>query len=401
MDARVEGATAKRFLRDAEDQTWHRGWLTLSPLNRRRLRVFKANKRGYYSFLLFVTLFVISLFAEFIANDKPILVKYDGGLYMPIFKMYTEKQFGGEFETEADYRDPEVVKFIHEKGGWLLWPLIPYSYKTHKTDSAGGCPGKPSWDNWLGTDDQCRDVTARVIYGFRISVLFGLILTILSALIGVTLGALQGFFGGWTDLSLQRFIEILGSLPRLYILLILSAILAPSFWLLLGIMLFFEWTAFVGPVRAEFLRGRNFEYVRAARALGLTNTQIMFKHILPNAVVATVTFAPFILDGSIAALTALDYLGFGLPPGSPSLGELLQQGKNNLQAPWLGLTGFFVIAIMLSLLVFVGEAVRDALDPRKSIYDPMLASAGDALITTGAVEESALVAAKPAPIAER
>ena len=307
------------------------------------------------------------MFAEFIANDKPFLVKYDGALYTPIFKMYTEKQFGGEFETEADYRDPEVQRLIHEKGGWMVWPLIPYSYRTIKLDLPVPAPAPPSWENWLGTDDQGRDVLARVIYGFRISVLFGLILTVLSALVGVTSGAIQGFFGGWTDLTFQRFIEIIGSLPRLYILLILSAILAPGFWILLAIMLLFEWTAFVGPVRAEFLRGRNFEYVRAARALGLSNAQIMFKHILPNALVATVTFAPFILDGAIAALTALDYLGFGLPPGSPSLGELLQQGKQNLQAPWLGLTAFFVIGFMLSMLVFVGEAVRDALDPRKTM----------------------------------
>ncbi len=345
----------------------------LSPMNRRRLHAFKSNKRGYYSFLIFTTLFIVTLFAEFIANDKPFLVKYDGSLYMPIFKMYTEKQFGGEFETEADYRDPAVQQFIHEKGGWMVWPLIPYSYRTIKLDLPVPAPAPPSWDNLLGTDDQGRDVLARAIYGFRISVLFGLILTVFSALVGVTAGAVQGFFGGWTDLTLQRFIEILGSLPRLYILLILSAILAPSFWTLLTIMLVFEWTAFVGPVRAEFLRGRNFEYVRAARALGLSNRQIMFKHLLPNAMVATVTFLPFILDGAIAALTALDYLGFGLPPGSPSLGELLQQGKQNLQAPWLGLTAFFVIALMLSLLVFVGEAVRDALDPRKTMRDPTTA----------------------------
>ncbi len=341
----------------------------LSPLNARRLRAFKANKRGYYSFIIFTALFLITLFAEFIANDKPFLVKYDGAYYMPIFKMYTEKQFGGEFETEADYRDPAVQQFIREKGGWVVWPPIPYSYRTIKLDLPVPAPAPPSWDNLLGTDDQGRDVLARVIYGFRISVMFGLILTVFSAAVGVTAGAVQGFFGGWTDLLLQRFIEILGSLPRLYILLILSAILAPSFWTLLGIMLLFEWTAFVGPVRAEFLRSRNFEYVRAARALGLSNRQIMFKHLLPNAMVATVTFLPFILDGAIAALTALDYLGFGLPPGSPSLGELLQQGKQNLQAPWLGLTAFFTIALMLSLLVFVGEAVRDALDPRKTMRD--------------------------------
>ncbi len=368
MDVRVErSAVSGEVLAKDVIAAPERGWFELSPLNKRRLRAFKSNKRGYYSLIVFTALFFITLFAEFIANDKPFLVEYDGAYYTPIFKMYTEKQFGGEFETEADYRDPEVQRLIHEKGGWMIWPLIPYSYRTIKLDLPVPAPAPPSWDNWLGTDDQGRDVLARVIYGFRISVLFGLILTVCSALIGVTAGAIQGFFGGWTDLLLQRFIEVLGSLPRLFILLILSAILAPSFWILLAIMLLFEWTAFVGPVRAEFLRSRNFEYVRAARALGLTNAQIMFKHILPNAMVATVTFAPFILDGAIAALTALDYLGFGLPPGSPSLGELLQQGKQNLQAPWLGLTAFFVIAIMLSMLVFVGEAVRDALDPRKTM----------------------------------
>ena len=378
MDARVERPTARSEVPGGEvparveTAAPERGWFELSPLNKRRWRVFKANKRGYYSFIIFTTLFIITLFAEFFANDKPFLVKYDGAYYTPIFKMYTEKQFGGEFETEADYRDPEVQRLIHEKGGWMVWPLIPYSYRTIKLDLPVPAPAPPSWENWLGTDDQGRDVVARVIYGFRISVLFGLILTVFSALVGITAGAIQGFFGGWTDLIFQRFIEILGSLPRLYILLILSAILAPSFWTLLAIMLLFEWTAFVGPVRAEFLRGRNFEYVRAARALGLSNGQIMFKHILPNAMVATVTFAPFILDGAIAALTALDFLGFGLPPGSPSLGELLQQGKQNLQAPWLGLTGFFVIAGMLSMLVFVGEAFRDALDPRKTMAAPQI-----------------------------
>jgi microcin C transport system permease protein len=372
MDAKVNRSEplARVDVEEAEVASSNRGWFKLSPISKRRWRAFKANKRGYYSFWLFLILFTISLLADFIANDKPLLVKYDGALYTPIFKMYTEKQFGGEFETEADYRDPEVKKLIREKGGWIIWPLIPYSYDTIKLDLPVPAPAPPSWENWLGTDDQGRDVVARVIYGFRISVLFGLALTVVSALIGVTAGAIQGFFGGWTDLLFQRFIEILGSLPRLYILLILSAILAPSFWILLGIMVIFEWTGFVGPVRAEFLRGRNFEYVRAARALGLSNAQIMFKHILPNATIATVTFAPFILDGAIASLTALDYLGFGLPPGSPSLGELLQQGKQNLQAPWLGLTGFFVVAIMLSLLVFVGEAVRDALDPRKTLRDP-------------------------------
>ena len=370
MDAKVERSDSPGEAIEKTATAAERGWFELSPLNKRRWRVFKANKRGYYSLIVFSTLFLVTLFAEFIANDKPFLVKYDGAFYTPIFKMYTEKQFGGEFETEADYRDPYVKQLIHDKGGWMIWPLIPYSYRTIKLDLPVPAPAPPSLDNWLGTDDQGRDVVARVIYGFRISVLFGLILTVFSALVGVTAGAIQGFFGGWTDLILQRLIEILGSLPRLYILLILSAVLAPSFWTLLAVMLVFEWTAFVGPVRAEFLRGRNFEYVRAARALGLSNWQIMFKHILPNAMVATVTFAPFILGGAITALTALDFLGFGLPPGSPSLGELLQQGKQNLQAPWLGLTAFFTIALMLSMLVFVGEAFRDALDPRKTMSAP-------------------------------
>ena len=328
MDARVERSTAPGdVLAKSRDGAPDRGWFELSPLNKRRLRAFKSNRRGYYSFILFTTLFLITLFAEFIANDKPFLVKYDGAYYTPIFKMYTEKQFGGEFETEADYRDPEVKRLIHEKGGWMVWPLIPYSYRTIKLDLPVPAPAPPSWENWLGTDDQGRDVTARVIYGFRISVLFGLILTFFSALIGVTAGAVQGFFGGWTDLLFQRFIEIFGSLPQLYLLLILSSIIAPSFWLLLAILLFFEWTAFVGPVRAEFLRGRNFEYVRAARALGLSNTQIMFKHLLPNAMVATVTFAPFISSGAIAALTALDYLGLRPAAGIAVAGRTASAGQ--------------------------------------------------------------------------
>jgi microcin C transport system permease protein len=343
-----------------------RGWFTLSPLNRRRWTNFKANRRGYYSLWIFLFLFIASLFAEFIANDKPFLVRHEGELYMPIFQFYPETAFGGDFQTEANYRDPYIQGLIREAGGWMLWPPIPYSYNTINLDLPSPAPSPPDWENLLGTDDQGRDVLARVIYGFRISVLFGLILTLGSALVGVTAGAIQGFFGGWTDLVFQRFIEILTSIPQLYLLIIISAILGPSFWVLLGIMLVFSWVGFVGPVRAEFLRGRNFEYVRAARALGLSNAAIMFKHILPNAMVATVTFMPFILSGSITALTALDFLGFGLPPGSPSLGEMLKQGQSNLQAPWLGLTAFFVVAIMLSLLVFVGEAVRDALDPRKT-----------------------------------
>ena len=338
----------------------------ISPINARRWQNFKANKRGYWSLWIFLVLFIISLFAEFIANDKPFLVKYDGGYYMPIFVTYPETTFGGEFATEADYRDPYVQEKIANKGGWMVWPLIRYSYRTINLNLPVPAPAPPSTENWLGTDDQGRDVLARVIYGFRISVLFGLTLTVLSSVIGVAAGAVQGYFGGWTDLLFQRFIDIWTSVPTLYLLIIISAVIEPNFWILLTIMLAFSWTSLVGVVRAEFLRGRNFEYVTAARALGLSNTRIMFKHLLPNAMVATLTFMPFILNGSITTLTSLDFLGFGLPPGSPSLGELLAQGKANLQAPWLGLTAFFVIAIMLSLLIFIGEAVRDAFDPRKS-----------------------------------
>jgi microcin C transport system permease protein len=338
----------------------------LSPLNRRRLSNFVANRRGFVSFWIFLALFLISLFADFIANDKPLLVSYQGGLYMPVLKSYPETAFGGEFETEADYRDPYLKELIAKDGGWMIWPLIPYSYDTINLDLPVPAPAPPSEENWLGTDDQGRDVVARVIYGFRISVLFGLILTVVSSVIGVVVGALQGFFGGWVDLIGQRIIEIWSSIPTLYVLLIVASILVPGFWTLLGILLVFEWTALVGLVRAEFLRGRNFEYVRAARALGLSDRQIMFKHLLPNAMVSTLTFLPFILSSSITALTALDFLGLGMPPGSPSLGELLAQGKSNLQAPWLGLTAFATLSILLSLVVFIGEAVRDALDPRKT-----------------------------------
>ena len=339
--------------------------ITLSPLNRRRLHNFRANKRGYWSFWLFAVLFILSLFAELIANDKPILVRFDGSFYLPFAQLYPETAFGGVFETEAEYRDPEVKKLIEAKG-WMVWAPIPYSYRTVMTDLPGPAPSPPSLNNWLGTDDQARDVTARVIYGFRISVLFGLILTVMSSIVGVAAGAVQGYFGGWIDLTFQRFMEIWSGMPTLYLLIILASIVQPNFWWLLGLMLLFSWMSLVGVVRAEFLRARNFDYVRAARALGVGDLRIMWRHVLPNATVATVTFLPFILNGSITTLTALDFIGFGLPPGSPSLGELLNQGKNNLQAAWLGLTAFFVVGIILSLLVFVGEAVRDAAGPRKT-----------------------------------
>ena len=337
----------------------------VTPLTRRRLANFRANRRGFWSLWLFLAIFGVSLISEVIANDKPLLVRYDGALYVPFLASYPETDFGGVFPTEADYRDPVVANEINAKG-WMIFPLIPFSYSTINYNLPGAAPSPPSRVNWLGTDDQGRDVTARLIYGYRISVFFGLILTIISSIIGVAAGAVQGYFGGWTDLLFQRFIDIWTSMPTLYLLIILAAFITPTFWILLFILVLFSWTSLVGVVRAEFLRARNFEYVRAARALGLTNTKIMFKHLLPNALVSTVTFMPFILSGSVTTLTALDFLGFGLPPGSPSLGELLNQGKQNLQAPWLGFTGFFVVSIMLSLLVFIGEAVRDSLDPRRT-----------------------------------
>jgi microcin C transport system permease protein len=386
MDAPTDTAIIETAT--AEGLTPRRLWL--SPLHRRRWEVFKLNRRGFWSLWLFLFLFGISLCSEFIANDKPILVKYDGQFYWPIFKAYPETAFGGIFETEAEYRDPAVKEMIAKSGGWVLWPPIRFSYNTQNKNPPMAFPVKPTWMltdedcklaiergfhpcdaslewNWLGTDDQGRDVIARVLYGFRLSVLFGLALTLFASVIGVAAGATQGYFGGWTDLLFQRFIEIWTSVPTLYLLIIVAAVITPGFWILLGIQLAFAWVALVGVVRAEFLRARNLEYVTAARALGLSNGKIIFRHLLPNAMVATLTFVPFILNGSITTLTSLDFLGFGLPPGSPSLGELLQQGKDNLQAPWLALTAFFVIAIMLSLLIFIGEAVRDALDPRKTL----------------------------------
>jgi len=337
----------------------------ISPINRRRLDNFRANRRGYWSLWIFLFLFLISLFAEFLANDKPIFIQYDGHFFFPILVSYPETIFGGDFETEAEYSDPEVQNLIGKKG-WSIWPLIPYSYDTVIWDLPTPAPSPPTAQNWLGTDDQGRDVVARLIYGFRISILFGLLLTLLSSVIGVATGAWQGYFGGWTDLIFQRFIEIWGSMPQLFILIILAGLFVPSFWFLLGILLLFSWIGLVGVVRAEFLRGRNFTYVLAARALGVSNTKIIFKHILPNAMVATITFLPFILSGSITSLTALDFLGLGLPPGSASLGELLNQGKANLHAPWLGISTFLILAAMLSLLIFIGEGVRDAFDPRKT-----------------------------------
>jgi microcin C transport system permease protein len=363
-----------------------RPWL--SPLNQRRWQNFKANRRGYWSLWIFLVLFVLSLGSEFIANDKPILAYYKGELLAPVIIDYPEEKFGG-FLAITDYRDPIIAEEI-DANGWMIWPPVRYSYRTVNNEIPEAAPAKPSWLydeetrcgrylngvddpdcrlgnwNWLGTDDQARDVLARIIYGFRISVLFGLILTAASAVIGVSAGAVQGYFGGWTDLIFQRVIEIWSSIPVLYLILIIAAVLPPGFFILLGIMLLFSWVAFVGVVRAEFLRARNFEYVNAARALGVRNVTIMFRHLLPNAMVATLTFLPFILNGSITTLTSLDFLGFGLPPGSASLGELLRQGQRNLNAPWLGITGFLTLSVMLSLLIFIGEATRDAFDPRKT-----------------------------------
>jgi microcin C transport system permease protein len=336
----------------------------LSPLTARRLRTFRRNRRGYWSLWIFAVIFVITLLSEFIANDRPLIVNLDGHYYFPALFDYTESELGGEFETLADYRDPYMIDLINEKG-WMVWPLLPYSYNSVVLDLPASAPTPPSAQNWLGTDDQARDVVARLLYGFRISILFGFVLTAVSTVIGVFAGAVQGYFGGLTDLLFQRFLEIWDSLPLLYVVIILSSIIDPSFWWLLLILLLFQWTWPIGVVRAEFLRARNFEYVRAARALGVRDATIMVRHVLPNAMVATLTFLPFTLAGSVTVLTGLDFLGFGLPPGSPSLGELLLQGKQNLQAPWLGFTGFFTMAIMLTLLVFIGEAVRDAFDPRK------------------------------------
>jgi len=365
----------------------------LSPLNARRWRNFKANRRAWWSLWIFALLFGLSLFAEVLANDRPLLIRHKGEFYTPFLRFYPETAFGGDFRTEAVYRDVEVQCLIVAAGapdcwddpqgilaearetgtvrgqpvqaGWILWPPIPYSYNT-VNDIGGPAPSAPDARHWLGTDDTARDVLARVIYGFRLSVAFALIVTLLTSAIGIAAGAVQGYFGGLTDLIFQRVIELWGSTPSLYIIIIVAAIVPMNFWLLVGLSTLFGWTALVGVVRAEFLRARNFEYVRAARALGVSDRVIMFRHVLPNAAVATVTLLPFIVTGTIGSLAALDFLGFGLPSSAPSLGELTLQAKQNLQAPWLGFTAFFTFAIMLSLLVFIFEGVRDAFDPRKT-----------------------------------
>lgn len=339
--------------------------IKLSAIQRRRLARFKRNRRAYWSFWIFGLLFVLSLGAELIANDKPILITTPDQTFFPLWNDYTETDFGGDFDAPADFRDPYIAELIEEQKGTLYWPLIPFSYDTINYDLDQPAPSPPTSANWLGTDDQGRDVTARLIYGFRISVLFALVLTLASSVIGVISGAIQGYYGGRIDLFMQRFIEIWSGLPVLFLLIILASLVEPNFWWLLGIMLLFSWMNLVDVVRAEFLRARNLEYVRAARALGQPNAVIMYRHVLPNAMVATLTFMPFIFNGALVTLTALDFLGFGLPPGSPSLGELVAQGKENLHAPWLGITAFLSLSIMLSLLIFIGEGVRDAFDPRK------------------------------------
>ncbi|MCB1336080.1 MAG: ABC transporter permease [Maritimibacter sp.] len=366
--------------------------MKLSPLNQRRWRNFRRNKRAYWSLVIFSVVFLVTLFAEFIANDKPILLRYDGGYYTPIFRFYPETEFGGDFRTEAVYADIEVQCLIVAQGnegcfddptgliadaedgeiagepintGWILWPPIPYSYDTIN-DIGTAAPSAPDAKHWLGTDDTARDVLARVIYGFRLSVLFTIIVTVTTSLIGIIAGAIQGFFGGLTDLIFQRMLEIWGSIPSIYVIIILFAILGRSFWLLVFVTVLFGWPSLVGVVRAEFLRARNFEYVRAARALGVSNRKIMFRHMLPNAMVATLTMLPFIITGTIGTLAALDFLGYGLPSSAPSLGELTRQAKQNLQAPWLAFTSFVTFTVLLSLLVFIFEGVRDAFDPRKT-----------------------------------
>lgn len=341
----------------------------MTSVTKRRWDNFKANKRGYYSLWIFLVLFGTSLFAEFIANDRPIAMSHQGQLYFPVLIEYTEADLGGEHEMVADFTDPWVRELIEEEGNWAIWPPIPFRYDTIDYRMDNPAPAPPSDRHLIGTDDGAKDTVARLIYGFRLSVLFGLILTALSSMIGVAVGAVQGFFGGKVDLIGQRLVEIWQGLPILFVLIIMASIVEPNFMWLLLILLLFSWTALVGVVRAEFLRVRNFEFVRAARAMGISNLVIMWRHILPNAMVATLTFLPFILNGSITTLTALDFLGFGLPPGSASLGELLAQGQANVQAPWLGLTGFFTLAITLTLLIFVGEAVRDAFDPRKIVQE--------------------------------
>lgn len=339
--------------------------LTLSPINQQRWQRFQRNRRAWWSLWLFILLFGLSLGSEFIANERPLVVRFADQWYVPVLVQYSELDFGGDFDVRADYTDPFIQDLINEQG-WLLFPPIRFDYRTINYELPQPAPAPPSGTNWLGTDDQGRDIVARLLYGTRISILFGFTLTVLTSIIGIVVGALMGFFGGKLDLFGQRVLEIWSSLPTLFILIIISSMVQPTFWILMGIMLLFGWMGLVGLVRAESLRARNFEYVQAARAMGLSDVAVIFRHVLPNAMVATITFLPFILAGSVTTLTGLDFLGFGLPPGSPSLGEMINQGKNNIRAPWIGLSVFLVLSLILVLLVFIGEGVRDALDPRRT-----------------------------------
>ena len=336
----------------------------MSPMIQTRLQRFRQNRLGFLCLILFSLIFAVSLAANLIANEKPLLVKYQQSFYFPVFKSYPETTFGGVFETEADYKDPVVQQLIADQG-WVVWPVIRYAAQTPNLDLAVPVPSEPSTQNWLGTDDQGRDVLARILYALRVSLLFGFAVTLFSAVIGIFVGAIQGYYGGWVDLIGQRILEVWGGLPMLFMVMILVSIFTPSVYWLFLIMLFFGWTTLVNLVRTEFLRARNFDYVRAARALGVSDTRIIVRHILPNVISSSLSQLPFMLTANITALAALDFLGLGLPADTASLGELLLQGKNNLNAPWLALSGFFTLAIVLSLLIYIGEAARDAFDPRQ------------------------------------
>ena len=340
--------------------------LRITPLTRRRLQAFRRNGRAFWSLWIFVAIFVLSLFAELWCNDKPLIVQYDGGLYFPAFRFYPETTFGGFFETEADYRDPYVLELVQDSGGWMLWPPVRFDYRTVNYSLPGAAPSPPSAVNWLGTDDQARDVVARVTYGVRLNVLFGFSVIFFTSIVGILVGASCGYWLGWYDLLFQRFMEIWGSVPQLYLIIIIASVVTPTFWILLGIFLLFSWMGMVDPVRAEFIRARSFDYVRAAQALGVSDFKVMFKHMFPNAMVMVLTTLPFTLAGSVTLLAGLDFIGYGLPVGSPSLGELILQARNNLHAPWLAFTAFLTLSTILTLLVFVGEGVRDAFNPRKT-----------------------------------
>lgn len=334
-------------------------------INGEKFIKFKKNRRAYYALILFCVVFFLSLFSELIANDKPLIVKYKNSYYFPIVFSYNDDFFGGDFPTEANYKDITIRQNI-EQNGWMFMPLVPYSFNTVDYELAQATPSAPSQTHWLGTDESGRDILARILYGIRLSIVFAFLLTLVSSLIGIVIGAVQGYFGGKTDLILQRVIEIWDSLPQMFILIIIASVFLPTFWGLLLILLLFSWTGLTGMVRAEFLRLRNFEFVKAARVMGVGNMRIMFRHILPNALVTSVTFIPFIMAEAITALSALDFLGLGLPEDYPSLGDLVRQGKDNLQAPWIGVSIFIVLSGLLSMLIFIGEGVRDALDTRKN-----------------------------------